>query len=295
MSYTNKQIGHMFVYGDTSRASGSNFHIEFNRLYSYSSLMVIRDPRLNVFLVSEDIATYSNTSCKHYNNFRRAVPVTMQIITLKRGLNRSDTLNTLDKHDLNDSFIEPIKELLVKQSRARKTSYFYQIDQLLKEAYFVAQYGNIDKRSKEYKEFTKLYTSDLKKDYLELIEQYKKDKETETRKEAKKRYKKNLERLESFTGESMKQYTPEQIINFDFLAIKDDKLCTNKSVCVNLRETLLLYRRLVTGKNIIGAKIGQYTIINKTKNYITIGCHKILIKELDRALWITDAPEPEGV
>lgn len=283
---TNQQLGHAFVYASmTENGNASNFSFNGNVLYSYSSILCVKNE--GYFIISEPIAHYSNSSSKHHNHLTRAIPNMDKVIYLNRTLSYDETLKSIDINDLKNSVLEPIKDLLLKQSRARKYSYFDSINRLIKKGFILCEHGSIDKRSKVYKEFIKLAHSDIEKDYIELIEAHKKEEEKRKKKIAKQRYEKNLKYLENFTGVSMKDYTPSQIDTFDFLCIKEDKLCTNRGVCVDLQEANILYKRLVSNKDIIGAKIGYYTILNKNDKFVTIGCHKILIKELKRVLsWL---------
>ena len=63
---------------------------------------------------------------------------------------------------------------------------------------------------------------------------------------------------------------------------KDGKyLETDGHATVPLREACVLCDRLDKGKDVIGLKVGQYTILEKTEDYLKIGCHKFQWSELE--------------
>jgi hypothetical protein len=63
---------------------------------------------------------------------------------------------------------------------------------------------------------------------------------------------------------------------------KDGKyLETDGHATVPLREACVLCDRLDKGKDVIGLKLGHYTILEKTTEYLKIGCHKFQWSELE--------------
>ena len=63
---------------------------------------------------------------------------------------------------------------------------------------------------------------------------------------------------------------------------KDGKyLETDGHATVPLREACVLCDRLDKGKDVLGLKVGQYTILEKTEDYLRIGCHKFQWSELE--------------
>ena len=275
----NTQTAHSFIYGDTAR--GNNFTTDGITLYSYFSILARKYKGL--ILVSNNIATYSNSSCKHMAHLNNAVI-------------SYDDLVTIYTHDLGDMLtfdinkevshvIDMIKQLLIKQSKARVTDYFWSIEKHITELTKLMKIFKVDKRTTHYKEY--LIYSDidtLKEGYKDIISNYAELEKKRKKQAQEKAYKRKLEKLESFTGVSMKQYSISEITTYDFLVIKEDTLCTSQHLCVNLNEAKLLYLMLIRGKDIIGRKIGHYTIISHNKKYVKIGCHNILITELKRVL-----------
>ena len=63
---------------------------------------------------------------------------------------------------------------------------------------------------------------------------------------------------------------------------KDGKyLETDGHATVPIREACVLCDRLDKGKDVIGLKIGHYTILEKNEEYLKIGCHKFQWSELE--------------
>lgn len=63
---------------------------------------------------------------------------------------------------------------------------------------------------------------------------------------------------------------------------KDGKyLETDGHATVPIREACVLCDRLDKGKDVIGLKLGHYTILEKTTEYLKIGCHKFQWSELE--------------
>lgn len=63
---------------------------------------------------------------------------------------------------------------------------------------------------------------------------------------------------------------------------KDGKyLETDGHATVSIREACVLCERLEKGKDVIGHKLGHYTVLEKTEDYLKIGCHKFQWSELE--------------
>ena len=63
---------------------------------------------------------------------------------------------------------------------------------------------------------------------------------------------------------------------------KDGKyLETDGHATVPIREACVLCERLEKGRDVIGLKLGCYTVLEKTEDYLKIGCHKFQWSELE--------------
>ena len=56
---------------------------------------------------------------------------------------------------------------------------------------------------------------------------------------------------------------------------------TDGHATVSIREACVLCDRLDKGKDVIGLKLGHYTVLEKTEDYLKIGCHKFQWSELE--------------
>ena len=272
----NQEVAHSFAYGNDEK--GSNFYSEENGtlLYSYSSLMARKFNDL--ILVSEDIATYSNTSQKHHSHFYRACNHwdIVYVSELDKYGKLEDFLNQQELNIVNNKLIE----LYNKQKRARTRDYGWEIKNQLEKGNAILEHGKIDKRSSIYKQFMNiLHCNDLDT----ILENAEKSKKLEKQRIAKARYQRNKEYFERWTGVKC-PYKPTELNDYNYLRINGDTLQTNGGVSVDLKEASILYKAYKSNKNVVGQKIGYYTILKANKNVVQIGCHNIMAKELDRVL-----------
>ena len=77
-----------------------------------------------------------------------------------------------------------------------------------------------------------------------------------------------------------KKYDPNY--NSVYLKKVGDLLYTTNSIKVNFNSALALWKRYMSGKDIIGLKLEQYTVVKSSKDSVTIGCTTISRKELER-------------
>ena len=272
----NQQVAHSFAYGNDE--NGSNFYSEENGtlLYSYSSLMARKFNDL--ILVSEDIATYSNTSQKHHSHFYRACNHwdIVYVSELDKYGKLEDFLDQRELNIVNNKLIELHK----KQSRARTRDYSPEIQKQLTKGSMCLKYGKIDKRSKVYKIFMD-FKNGINPE--ELIQKSIEEEKKQNKLIAKQKFQTKVKQFEKFTGVKC-PYTKPTDLNYNWIKIDEDKLRTNSWVAVPLDDARKLYRAFKSGIKVVGQKIDHYTILDANKDLVQIGCHKILVKELDRVL-----------
>lgn len=117
------------------------------RLYSYNSLLAIIDTANQVLCIDKDIKSYSNTTSK-------------QTLVLSRATPRSYTkfiipLDTTPEEVLMH-YWNLVEGYIAKHIRANKLSYKHLIHHILTEAELFSDYTHIDKRSREYRDKSKL-------------------------------------------------------------------------------------------------------------------------------------------
>ena len=280
----NQTVAHNFIYGETSK--GSNFYSEeynyITKLYSYSSLLAIKFKNDHLIIISSNIANYSPTSQRHASHLRYAIASedVIYINDITCNGNTSIVSSYLDNETLKDKIYYYI-EISKKQKRARKCDYSPILNKLINELKLIIKYGKIDKRKTEYKTYLKIINNiDLDTLLNDAIAEDKK----QNKRNALKRYKSNLKQLEKFTGVSLKSYSKSELNNFQFLKIEGDYLLTSGHVKVLVKDACILYKMLISGRDIVSKKIAYYTIIKHDKKSVKIGCHNILLKELERVL-----------
>lgn len=269
----NSQVAHHFIY-NLSEANGSNFSCKDNSIYSFDSLMATIDREKKIILINQRISHYSNSSQKHRNNLFRAIP----------------TYYTIFEWYWNDgSFIytqyHKILNLIDKQSRARKVDYFNQIARLID---LCNEYAKLFKEeiSAENKllidDISTINIQELLSSSQHLIEANKarllalKAKEDEKRQEARQNS------LNKFLGHSSIVFDPNY--NSVYLKVENDILHTSNSIQVPLKNAIKLYKAYLEGKNILNAKLENYTVVKSSETSVTIGCTTISAVELNRVL-----------
>ena len=288
MGFSNESVGHAFVYHENKK--GSNFESEGNKLWSYSSILAMRND--GIIFIAYNIANYSSSSQRHASHLNKAIgwntpqrEKTVYVYSNIEGIINRDREHL--KREL-DYTVKAIQGLLLKQSRARTASYFDEIDFRIRNMQKILAYSKVDKRSTEYREFMKFSNiEDIRANYKDLIAQHSKDMQKKMKKEITKRHKKQYDKIKGFTDmtpKQMKVYSKYDLATYDFLRRRGSELCTSQNLCVNLREAQILYKMLVAGKDIIGKKISYFTILGYNETVVKIGCHNILRKELERVL-----------
>ena len=277
----NEVVAHRFIYGEKTSAKGSNFSFEYDRLYSYYSILAKINREKKIVYIDSKIAGYSHSSQKHTNHLRRAIPMNYSVF----------------EWDFSEDFItckrNEIFKLIDMESRARKVSYLPQIKRIIDNVNKYIEVHEIKKLSKE----SKVHLKDIKSiDIDNLIESsaevIKRDKERllKIKKlEDKKKQESRQNTLDRFLGQvynksdkSTVKYDPNY--NSVYLKVDGESIKTTNSIVVPLRESLVLYRRYLDGKNILGINLGHYSVVKSSKESVTIGCTTISAKELNRVL-----------
>ena len=277
----NQEICHKFIYAKEGESYDyASYKMSFNgkKLYSYNSVLAYIDREAKTLVVEDRIANYSNTSIKHFNCLMSATPGYYNVF-------KTDTSNPLG------FYIDKINELLTLQARARKRDYTREIRSYIKEEYLYTTYFKQDKRSADYKAIINFYNNidDLAAQTQEALD-YQAEEAKRQKAEKAKRDKKNQEaRNENLTNFLLddesgaikpKKYDPNY--NSVYLKKVGDLLYTTNSIKVNFNSALALWKRYMSGKDIIGLKLEQYTVVKSSQDSVTIGCTTISNKEMSR-------------
>ena len=269
----NAQVAHHFIYNYSS-AKGSNFSCNNGRLYSYDYVMATIDRESKVILIDERISNYSNSSRKHRSHFMRAIPSTYQVFEWRW----QDGSFIECKHD-------NLIDLIKKQSRARKVDYSNQIVNLISSC---SDYAKLFKDNLTAQDnvlldmIVNIDTINLMESSQHLVESNKQRLLALKEKENAKYQEARQNNLNKFLGTDDVVFDPNY--NSVYLKVIGDKLYTSNSVQVELSDAITLYKAYLSGKNILNAKLGHYTVVKASKESVTIGCTTISAVELNRVL-----------
>ena len=273
----NAQVAHHFIYSSYP-ANGSNFSCNNGRLYSYSSVMATIDRESKIILIDERISHYSNSSRKHRNHLFRAIPSTYSVFEWRWQ---------------DGSFIEckynSILGMIDKQSRARVYDYSRSIAQSIDlcKDYAKCFSDNISEYDNQLlADIDTINVKELLSSSAHLVESNKKRLLAPKEKENAERQEARQNSLNRFLGTTDVIFDPNY--NSVYLKVVDDTLYTSNSIQVPLKDSLVLYKAYLSGKNILNAKLGHYTVVKASKKSVTIGCTTISAVELNRvlgALW----------
>ena len=277
----NQEICHKFIYakeGESYNYASYNMSFYGKKIYSYNSVLAYIDREAKTLVVEDSIANYSNTSRKHFNCLISATPGYYNVF-------RTDTSNPLC------FYIDKINNLLAMQAKARKIDYTRESRRYIKEAYLYTTYFKQDKRSAYYKAIMTFYNNiddfaaqtQAALDYQ--AEEAKRQKAEKARidkknQEAKDKYLANFLSNDESGAIKPKKYDPNY--NSVYLKKVGDLLYTTNSIKVNFNSALALWKRYMSGEDIIGLKLEQYTVVKSSKDSVTIGCTTISNKEMSR-------------
>ena len=277
----NEVVAHRFIYEEKTSAKGSNFSFEYDRLYSYYSILAKINREKKIVYIDSNIAGYSHSSQKHTTHLRRAIPGNYSVF----------------EWDFSEDFItckrNEIFKLIDMESRARKVSYLPQIKRIIDNVNKYIEVHEIKKLSKESKAHLKdIESIDIDNLIESSAEVIKRDQERllKIKKlEDKKKQDSRQNNLDRFLGQvynksdkSTVKYDPNY--NSVYLKVDGESIKTTNSIVVPLRESLALYRAYLSGKNIHGLNLGHYSVVKSSKESVTIGCTTISAFELNRVL-----------
>ena len=277
----NEEICHKFIYakeGESYNYASYNMSFHGKKLYSYNSVLAYIDREAKTLVVEDRIANYSNTSRKHFGCLMSATPSYYNVF-------KTDISNPLG------FYINEINNLLILQTKARKRDYTREIRAYIKEAYLYTTFFKQDRRSADYKTILNFYNNidDLAAQTQAALdyqaEEAKRQKAEKARIDKKYQEARN-ENLANFLSEDEsgaikpKKYDPNY--NSVYLKKVGDLLYTTNSIKVNFNSALALWKRYISGKDIIGLKLEQYTVVKSSKDSVTIGYTTISNKEMSR-------------
>ena len=282
--YSNtSDVIHLFAQKSQSEARCSNVYFETpwnstlpygTELYSYGKHYLLAE-----FLDEETVLIndegYSSTTSKHISEARWALSQYKRYYTMETDLilvyrqvkYNTDKLARARKPELYISAIFRLWESLNEfheYNRRRK--------KITKRNYIVYS----DERYKEIKKIVASLQADP--------DQYKEKLHNLTIREAKRTEKENKRKVkEALTEFNNYEINSFHIGEYSYLRVSEcgNFIETSQNVRVDINEARVLYLRIKQGKDVIGHKIEQYTVIS-INGTLRIGCHEIQRDEINR-------------
>ena len=282
--FSNQGVCH--AWASQQQASGKSDHIFFEgpSIYSYgrhfeAARFITPDV---VFITTR---TYSVTTASHLSLIQSAVHH-KQVFTVPSFTDHAENLAY---------YFSEARAFMVKAGRARKSAEAMLStaqDMLALAMLYLDTFPTaVDTASPELKADIQLATEGrfFAPEIIAQIQQAAKtQRQAELTRQKEARAKKEAEQAEAL--EQWKQgATIFRYFESTALRVKDGEVQTTKGATVPVIEARKLYRALKAGVNVIGQRVGLYTVNALTAENLVIGCHTIPLSEVERI-----APEVMG-
>jgi hypothetical protein len=264
-----EQVAHLFAnqMQQEARTQTSNLYFYGERIYSYGShFCIAKFVDEQTLLFTE--RGYSNTTAKHIGIVRHATSHKDKIYCA----NPTGTHDENFEYWLNDA--EYISKKLIN---ARKPEIY------------IGQLETIKAKATKYANYFEIAIPlTLEKvlsitDKVEIVAYYESKQaliEAEAKAKAKKEAKEHAKELKEWrTFEKARLYTR---IGYDYLRKTNDEFETSQGVKIPIAVGLRFYNNIKQG--LTGEKFLDFDIREITKDYISIGCHKITFKEIESVI-----------
>lgn len=270
--HTPENVAHLFANQsqNEARTATNNFYFNNDTLYSYGSHFAIAKHVNNAVLFTT--RKYSVTTSKHLSIASRALNHKTLIYCHNPAASIDENLNSFLKEAENCHGLVTS----AKQQRS-KIKAFSELAYINDKTNKFAAFFDIDIQSN----YPKLYSA-LNLD-IEGITEYrvKAAKLDEAQKLAaqKREAAKHKEQLKKWrSGEINTLYIRD---GFDYLRVQGENIRTSQGVEISKEAAKLLYNNLNT--SIVGKKVDhKYEITELNDKFLTVGCHKITIKEIKK-------------
>lgn len=274
----NAEVAHIWASQTQSEGRGHNLFFEGTKIYSYGRHFCIANfVRPDVVLFNS--AKYSNSTAKHQIHVRRAIPGGTNIFyvpnvevttNLHHIRNLKHYLNLISEFVIGATSAQKQTESKLNHARVIRDSVLEYID-------VFGLTGNETEGLSD--EIVNFQFPDLS---ARIEAQREKAANREAIQQAKRELKYNEIRLEvpswlAGNGSNRLLASLPEV----YLREKDGTVETSYGAIVPLKEAHILYRMIEAGKDIIGHRIGSYTVIS-LNGVLTIGCHKIEREEIKR-------------
>lgn len=271
-----EQVAHLWAHQTQTEARNSNrsFFFYKDTIFSYGHHFPIARHVTNskgekAILFTD--ASYSISTAKHIGKVRNAIPFEANIINVPfvneyQNLQQSDNIKIWKRN---------IENILASLQKAKKPEIY--LNQIAKIQGKIEKYNSFFDLTID-PELELLLSIQNKDQYTELKEkqlQLQQEIEAKKLKEAIKKSKKHIEKFRSF--EPYDSYNISTGLSYLRYNTDTNRIETSQRVEVPIEAAKRLYNNLKEGENIL-----DFRVKSIDKNHITIGCHKIELKEVKR-------------
>lgn len=293
-------IAHEFFYQVDEVFNKSYINVSYNgdRFFSYSTIIgkkvTGKDGKPYLLLSNEN---FSTTTARHISYLRRACPLPIVYVPIIGGqsdIEPSEAVNAITRH------LDFYKGQKLSQKNNRQA--FIENFNMLNE---ISENIETVKKSilNKYKPLYDVLTSE------EKLKEYKK-KASEKEKARAEKLKKQAEKLKKRVNRYLKKYgfaTLAKLIytndptldtaekqkikgflnpyqDLAFAWVDGDTVKTSKSVSVDKAEALAMLKLWAAGKLYHGMTLDRYTVLSVSPRFVTIGCHKMPVENLQSLL-----------
>lgn len=265
--FTNAMVAHVWAQQTQEfgiNASGS-LYFQDATIYSYGShFPIARFIDRNIVLLTAD--SYSNTTAQHISLVHRAIPSTARVFVVDIV-----RVNSVNEHAANlTGILDRANNAIGAANRSRKysDSEFARAIRLHADAVEYADKFELPR--------PRDFSPDVIASILDRIDRQQRE---QTERDAK-----LAERLqdEATAWQSGKRASPVYDYPRVLLRVVGDNVETSRGASVPVSHAVRMYRFLADGRDIVGARIGHFTVNRVTDDAVHIGCHIVPRDEMER-------------
>ena len=274
------EVVHVFAQQTQSEGRNQSGSIYFkdNRIYSYGSHYLLGE-----FINSETIIIndygYSVTTSKHINELIYATSQYNRFYTSSIDIKHVQTeidynIKKLAKANKPEIYISNITKLESNLSKWVD----YCKDNKIKKQHFSKYNFVVNKSDYKYKKIVKISNNLLTTETIEKIKEKGKKESIKQKAKDKKELKNKIDKFNTYKIDRFK------IGEFDYLRLSQNGqfVETSQHIRIEKNEAKKLYFAIKKKIDIKGQKIGYYTINKIDNKALTVGCHKICIKSVEK-------------
>ena len=274
------EVVHVFAQQTQSegRNGTSSIYFRDNKIYSYGSHYLLGEFINDETIIINDFG-YSVTTSKHINELINATCHYKQFFTSSIDIKHVETeidynLKKLSKANKPEIYISNITKL---ESNLTKWVDFCKENKIKKRPFQIFDYA-INKSDYNYKKIVKIANSLLTAETIEKIKAKGKNEAINQKAKDKRELKIKLDKFNAYKIDRFK------IGEFDYLRLSQNGqfVETSQHIRIEKSEAKKLYFAIKNKIDIRGQRVGYYTINKIDNKALTVGCHKICIKSVQK-------------